>query len=223
MNGRVAGFSAGEIVGDTLIIHIEKADIAYEGIYQVLVNEYAKCFVTPDVRYINREEDVGDEGMRRSKESYHPVRLLEKYLVRIPVQPEKGETIMQEVYEFLKKCGTYYLATVDGDQPRVRPFGTVNLFEGKLYIQTGKVKAVSKEMAANPKVELCAFDGETWLRVSATAVEDDRVAARQDMLDHYPELQSMYAADDGNTQVFALTDATATFSSFAAAPRTVRW
>lgn len=223
VNGRVAGFSAGEIVGDTLIIHIEKADIAYEGIYQVLVNEYAKCFVTPDVRYINREEDVGDEGMRRSKESYHPVRLLEKYLVRIPAQPEKGETIMQEVYEFLKKCGTYYLATVDGDQPRVRPFGTVNLFEGKLYIQTGKVKAVSKEMAANPKVELCAFDGETWLRVSATAVEDDRVAARQDMLDHYPELQSMYAADDGNTQVLALTEATATFSSFTAAPRTVRW
>ena len=97
------------------------------------------------------------------------------------------------------------------------------LFEGKLYIQTGKVKAVSKEMAANPKVELCAFDGETWLRVSATAVEDDRVEARQDMLDHYPELQSMYAAGDGNTQVLALTDATATFSAFQAAPRTVRW
>ena len=223
VNGRVAGFSAGEIVGDTLIIHIEKADIAYEGVYQVLVNEYAKCFVTPDVRYINREEDVGDEGMRRSKESYHPVRLLEKYLVRIPAQPEEGETAMQEVYEFLKKCGTYYLATVEGDQPHVRPFGTVNLFEGKLYIQTGKVKAVSKEMAANPKVELCAFDGETWLRVSATAVEDDRVEARQDMLDHYPELQSMYAAGDGNTQVLALTDATATFSAFQAAPRTVRW
>ncbi|HJI77691.1 MAG TPA: pyridoxamine 5'-phosphate oxidase family protein [Clostridiales bacterium] len=130
---------------------------------------------------------------------------------------------MQEVYEFLKKCGTYYLATVEGDQPHVRPFGTVNLFEGKLYIQTGKVKAVSKEMAANPKVELCAFDGETWLRVSATAVEDDRVEARQDMLDHYPELQSMYAAGDGNTQVLALTDATATFSAFQAAPRTVRW
>ena len=223
VNGRVAGFSAGEIVGDTLIIHIEKADIAYEGVYQALVNEYAKCFVTPGVRYINREEDAGDEGLRRSKESYHPVRLLEKYLVQIPAQPEKGDKSMQEVYEFLKKCGTYYLATVDGDQPRVRPFGTVNLFEGNLYIQTGKVKAVSREMTANPKVELCAFDGETWLRVSATAVEDDRVAARQDMLDHYPELQSMYAADDGNTQVFALTEATATFSSFQAAPRVVRW
>ena len=223
VNGRVAGFSAGEIVGDTLIIHIEKADIAYEGVYQALVNEYAKCFVTPGVRYINREEDAGDEGLRRSKESYHPVRLLEKYLVQIPAQPEKGDKSMQEVYEFLKKCGTYYLATVDGDQPRVRPFGTVNLFEGNLYIQTGKVKAVSREMTANPKVELCAFDGETWLRVSAKAVEDDRVQARQDLLDHYPELQSLYTADDGNTQVFALTEATATFSSFQAAPRVVRW
>lgn len=223
VNGRVAGFSAGEIVGDTLIIHIEKADIAYEGVYQALVNEYAKCFVTPGVRYINREEDAGDEGLRRSKESYHPVRLLEKYLVQIPAQPEKGDKSMQEVYEFLKKCGTYYLATVDGDQPHVRPFGTVNLFEGNLYIQTGKVKAVSREMTANPKVELCAFDGETWLRVSAKAVEDDRVQARQDLLDHYPELQSLYTADDGNTQVFALTEATATFSSFQAAPRVVRW
>ena len=129
---------------------------------------------------------------------------------------------MEEVVKFLKACGAYFLATADGDQARVRPFGTANIFEGKLYIQTGKVKAVSKEMAANPKVELCAFDGETWLRVSATAVEDDRVEARQDMLDHYPELQSMYAAGDGNTQVLALTDATATFSSFTAAPRTVR-
>ena len=92
---------------------------------------------------------------------------------------------MQEVYEFLKKCETYYLATVDGDQPRVRPFGTVNVFEGRLYIQTGKVKAVSKELAANPKLEICAYNGEQWLRVSATAVEDDRVEARQDMLDHY--------------------------------------
>lgn len=223
VNGRVVGFSAGEIVGDTLIIHIEKADIAYEGVYQALVNEYAKCFVTPGVRYINREEDAGDEGLRRSKESYHPVRLLEKYLVQIPAQPEKGDKSMQEVYEFLKKCGTYYLAIVDGDQPHVRPFGTVNLFEGNLYIQTGKVKAVSREMTANPKVELCAFDGETWLRVSAKAVEDDRVQARQDLLDHYPELQSLYTADDGNTQVFALTEATATFSSFQAAPRVVRW
>ena len=130
-----------------------------------------------------------------------------------------NETILQ----YLTNVPAWYLATSVNDQPHVRPFGTVNLFEGNLYIQTGKVKAVSREMMANPKVELCAFDGETWLRVSAKAVEDDRVQARQDLLDHYPELQSLYTADDGNTQVFALTEATATFSSFQAAPRVVRW
>ena len=130
---------------------------------------------------------------------------------------------MQDVYEMLKKAGTYYLATCEDGQPRVRPFGTVNLYKGKLYIQTGKVKAVSKELAANPKLEICAYNGEQWLRVSATAVEDDRVEARQDMLDHYPSLQALYKADDGNTQVFYLKDATAPFSSFTAAPKTVRF
>ena len=90
---------------------------------------------------------------------------------------------MQEVFDFLKKAGTYYLATVEGDQPRVRPFGTVNIFEGKLYIQTGKVKPCSKQMAANPKIEICAFNGQQWLRVAATAVNDDNVAAKADMLD----------------------------------------
>lgn len=121
---------------------------------------------------------------------------------------------MHEVYEFLKQCGTYYLATVEGDQPRVRPFGTVALFEGRLYIQTGKVKKVSAQMAANPKVELCACLGDKWLRVEAKAVEDDRLAAREYMLEQYPMLRSMYAADDGNTQVLRLKDATATFYSF---------
>lgn len=130
---------------------------------------------------------------------------------------------MQEIYDFLKKCGTYYLATTQGDQPRVRPFGTVNLYEGKLYIQTGKVKSVSQQMKANPKVELCAMDGDTWLRVAATAVEDDRIAAKQDMLEKYPELQSMYAADDGNTQVFYLQNGEATFSSFTSEPKVIRF
>lgn len=130
---------------------------------------------------------------------------------------------MQEVYEFLKKCGTYYLATVEGDQPRVRPFGTVDIFEGKLYIQTGKVKNVSKQMAANPKVEICAFGEGKWVRVAATAVEDDRVEARQHMLDAYPSLQGMYKADDGNCQVLWLKDATATFASFGGAPTVVKF
>ena len=88
---------------------------------------------------------------------------------------------MQEIYGFLKKCGTYYLATVEGDQPRVRPFGTIDLFDGKLTIQTGKVKDVSRQILQNPKIEICAFDGSCWLRVAATAVEDDRLQAQEHM------------------------------------------
>ena len=130
---------------------------------------------------------------------------------------------MQEVYEFLKKCKTYYLATVEGTQHRVRPFGTVDLFEGKIYIQTGKVKSVSRQLLENPQVEICAFDGTHWLRVAATAVEDDRVEARRHMLDAFPQLQSMYQPDDGNTQVFYLKDATVTFSSFTEAPREIQF
>ena len=128
---------------------------------------------------------------------------------------------MQEVYEFLKKCGTYYLGTVDGDQPRVRPFGTIDLFDGRLTIQTGKIKDVSRQMIRNPKIEICAFYGERWLRIAATAVEDSRIEAQEHMLAAYPSLQGMYQAGDGNTQIFALTQVTATFSSFTEAPRTV--
>ena len=136
------------------------------------------------------------------------------------MEKEKMEA-MESVYAFLKKCGTYYLATVEGDQPRVRPFGTVDLFEGKLYIQTGKVKAVSRQMQADPKVELCAFDGEQWLRVAATALRDERLEAKVHMLDQYPDLKAMYDPADDNTEVLYLKDATATFSSFTAPPRVV--
>ena len=130
---------------------------------------------------------------------------------------------MNEVYEFLKKCGTYYLATVDGDQPRVRPFGTVDIWNGALTIQTGRKKDVSKQMHANPKIEICAFADGAWVRLSATAVALDDIAAEEHMLDAYPELRPMYAPGDGNTEIFALTDATATFASFGAPPRTVKF
>jgi len=130
---------------------------------------------------------------------------------------------MNEVYEFIKSAQTYYLATVDGDQPRVRPFGTVDVFEDKLYIQTGKIKAVSKQIQANPKVELCAFKDGTWLRLSGELVRDDRVEAKAHMLANYPELQAMYSAEDDNTEVLYFKNATATFSSFTAAPRTVNF
>lgn len=125
---------------------------------------------------------------------------------------------MERAVKFLKEAGTYYLATVDGDQPRVRPFGTVNIFEGKLYIQTGKVKDVSKQLMNNPKAEICAFKDGEWVRIAGKLIEDDRVEARQSMLDAYPSLQKMYKADDGNTQVFYFKDATATFSSFTHEP-----
>ena len=128
---------------------------------------------------------------------------------------------MEEVIQFLKDCGTYYLATVEGDQPRVRPFGTAHAFEGKLYIQTGKSKDVSRQMLANPKIEICAFRNGQWLRIQALAVEDDRVEARKSMLDAYPSLRDRYDENDGNTQVFYLKDALATFSSFTAPSRTV--
>ena len=121
---------------------------------------------------------------------------------------------MEEVLEFLDKAHTYYLATLDGDQPRVRPFGTIALFEGKLYIQTGKRKAVSRQLMAHPKEELCAFQGGKWLRVAGELVEDDRVEARHAMLEKYPSLRNMYDENDGNTQVFYFRNATATFSSF---------
>ena len=130
---------------------------------------------------------------------------------------------MQRVVDFLKEANTYYLATVEGDQPRVRPFGTAHVFEGRLYIQTGKVKDVSKQIHANPKVEICAFKDGKWLRVAGELVEDDRIEARQSMLDAYPSLQGMYKADDGNTEVLYFKNAKATFSSFTSAPETVEF
>ncbi len=128
---------------------------------------------------------------------------------------------MDEVLSFLKKAGTYYLATDDAGQPRVRPFGTATLFEGRLYIQTGKKKSVSMQLHANPRLEICAFLDGRWLRIQAEAVEDDRREARKAVLDDYPELRSMYSEDDGNTEVFYLKNATAVFSSFTEPPRTV--
>ena len=128
---------------------------------------------------------------------------------------------MQRVCDFLKDAGVYYLATVEGDQPRVRPFGTAHIFEGKLYIQTGHVKPCAQQLMANPKAELCAFHKGTWLRIACDLIEDDRVEARKSMLDAYPNLRRMYDENDGNTMVLYMKNATATFSSFTAAPEVV--
>ena len=128
---------------------------------------------------------------------------------------------MERVCKFLKDAEVYYLATVEGDHPRVRPFGTAHIFEGKLYIQTGKIKPVSQQLAANPKAEVCAFSNGAWLRIAGELVEDDRVEARKSMLDAYPNLRGMYDENDGNTQVLYFKNATATFASFGGAPEVV--
>ena len=130
---------------------------------------------------------------------------------------------MKRVYDFLKAAGTYYLATVEGDQPRVRPFGTIHEFEGKLYIQTGKVKPTAAQLAANPKAEICAFHKGAWIRVACELILDDRFEAKKSMLDAYPNLRDRYSEDDGNTAVYYMKDAVATISSFTAEPEVIKF
>ncbi|MBQ4061856.1 MAG: pyridoxamine 5'-phosphate oxidase family protein [Christensenellaceae bacterium] len=128
---------------------------------------------------------------------------------------------MNEVYSFLKECGAYYLATVEDGQPRVRPFGSIDIFDGKLLFLDGKTKDVSKQLHKEPRAEICAFNGTTWLRICFRAVEFDNTDAQSHMLEAYPNLKAMYAPGDGNIELFAITEATATFASFTAAPRSI--
>ena len=130
---------------------------------------------------------------------------------------------MKEVQEFLKECGVYYLATVEGDQPRVRPFGTAEIFENHLYIQTGKIKNVSKQIMNNPKVEICAFKDGKWIRVTGKLVRDDRTEAKKYMLDQNPNLRSMYNELDDNTEVLYFESGEAVISSFTEAPKTIKF
>jgi uncharacterized pyridoxamine 5'-phosphate oxidase family protein len=128
---------------------------------------------------------------------------------------------MSEVYDLLKKVGVYYLATVEDNQPRVRPFGTIDEFEGKLYIQTAKSKDVSKQIQKNPRVEICAFDGTVWVRIAGKLIRDDRVEAKQHLLDQYPSLQDRYSATDDNTEVLYFEDAVALIYSFTEPPKEI--
>ena len=139
------------------------------------------------------------------------------------VPPETAKKNMERVCAYLKAAKVYYIATVDGDQPRVRPFGTVNIFDGKLYIQTGRKKNVARQILANGKVELCAFTGKDWLRLSGTLVEDPRIEAQMSMLTAYPGLKKMYQPGDGNTLVLYFRDAAATFNTFGKPAETIRF
>jgi len=132
-------------------------------------------------------------------------------------------TNIERVCQFLDEAQTYYLATVEGDQPRVRPFGTALIYDGRLYIQTGKVKPVSKQLAVNPKVEICAFKGGKWIRIAGELVNDDNRDVMVAMLEKMPSLKAMYSPDDGNMQMLYFKDATATFSSFTEAPETIQF
>lgn len=128
---------------------------------------------------------------------------------------------VERVCEFLDKVGTYFLATAENDQPRVRPFGTSLVYNGRLYIETGKSKSVSKQIAADPKVEICAFDGTKWLRISGELINDDDRAVKVAMLEKMPSLKGMYDPDDGNMQMLYFKNASAVFSSFTEAPETL--
>ena len=130
---------------------------------------------------------------------------------------------MNEILNFIKDCGVYYLATVDGAKPKVRPFGTAEIFEDKLYIQTGKAKDVYKQIIANPNVEICTFKDGKWIRIAGTLVPDDRIEAKKDMLDKNPSLRGMYSEEDDNTIVLYFKDATATIYSFTDAPKVIKF
>ncbi|SEF97540.1 Uncharacterized protein, pyridoxamine 5'-phosphate oxidase (PNPOx-like) family [Lachnospira multipara] len=130
---------------------------------------------------------------------------------------------IERVCQFLTEAKTYYLATVEGNQPRVRPFGTALLCNDKLYIQTGKVKDVSKQIAANPKVELTAFKGGEWIRVCGELVNDDSKEVKEAMLEAMPSLKKMYSADDDNMQMLYFKNAKATFCSFTKEPETIEF
>lgn len=130
---------------------------------------------------------------------------------------------MKEVYEFLKNSKVFYLATIDNDKPRVRPFGAINIYNDKLYIQTGKMKSVSKQMSVNPNVEICAMNNGKWIRIEAKVVSDDSLEAKISMLDNNPELKSMYSAEDSNTEVLYLKDAKATIYSFTESPKIIEF
>ena len=130
---------------------------------------------------------------------------------------------MKEVYDFLQNCGVFYLATIDGDRPRVRPFGVVNIFEDKLYLQTGKSKKVSRQIEINPNVEVCGFHNGKWIRIEAELVNDDRREAKKDMLDNNPNLRGMYSEDDDNTEVLYFKNAKAVISSFTEEPKIIEF
>ena len=130
---------------------------------------------------------------------------------------------MKEVWEFLHESGVYYLATIEDNKPHVRPFGTAEIFENHLYIQTGKKKDCYKQIMNNPNVEICAFNNGRWIRIAGKLAADDRIEAKKDMLDKNPNLRGMYDENDDNTIVLYFESAKAVISSFTDAPKEIEF
>jgi uncharacterized pyridoxamine 5'-phosphate oxidase family protein len=130
---------------------------------------------------------------------------------------------MKEVDEFLRNCGVFYLATIDENKPRVRPFGITNIFDNKLYVLTGKKKDVFKQIQKNQNVEISANIGERWIRIEGKLINDDNQEAKKSILDNNPQLRAMYSEDDDNTAVLYFENAKATFYSFTEEPKTVEF
>ena len=141
------------------------------------------------------------------------------------IDPQTKQANMEEVQAYLKECGAFFIATVDGDQPRVRAFGVSEIIDGRLYIMTGKVKDVYKQMAKNGKFEICALkkSGSEWMRLSGTLVNDETLSVKEEFLNRNEGLKSMYKADDDNMAVLYITNATARFCSFSAPERKVNF
>ncbi len=199
-----------------------------ESINSIILLLLINCHLVYCLFFMNREKDVYyEEFTNVEEEEIQPQ--AEKQAMEIDKEEKvvkksmKGDNNMEEVFDFLKKCGTFYLATEEGNQPRVRPFGALNIYDGRLYIQTGKSKNVSKQMQVNPNVEISGFADGKWIRLEGKVVRDDRREAKADMLEHNPELKGMYSADDDNTEVLYFENAKATFWSFTEAPRVVKF
>lgn len=131
---------------------------------------------------------------------------------------------MNEIIEYLKNCGTFYLATSENGQAHVRPFGAVCEFEGKLYIVTNNQKKVYDQMKENGKIELCGMYNGSWIRVEGNVTEDTRREARVAMMeDNKASLSSMYTVDDNLMTVFAFDNGVATIYSFTDEPKEIKF
>jgi len=121
---------------------------------------------------------------------------------------------LTKIYDFLHEAKRFFVATVDKDKPRVRPFGSYMIYDGKLYFSTADTKPFWRQIIENPNIEICACDGEGgWLRIEAKANPDRRKVVKEAMLRQNPRLQQIYEAHGKHVALFYITNATAAFEN----------